>query len=64
MWLIVAYLVLAVIGNAIIYFIGLAVEQVWPSASLPLYLFMFFLVLWFSWLGAVKFTEPKVAAPS
>ncbi len=64
MWLIVAYMVLAVIGNAIIYFLGLAVEQVWPAASLPIYLLMFFLVLWFSWIGAVKVTAPKVAAQS
>ena len=64
MWLIVAYMVLAVIGNAVIYFLGLAVEQVWPAASLPIYLLMFFLVLWFSWIGAVKVTAPKVAAQS
>lgn len=64
MWLIVIYVGLAVIGNAIIYFLGLAIEQMWPAVSLPAYLLMFFLVLWLSWIGAVKFTEPKVAASS
>ena len=62
MWLLVTYIVLAIVGNAVIYFIGLAVEQMWPLASLPLYLLMFFLVLWVSWLAAVKLTEPKAAA--
>ncbi len=62
MWLLVTYIVLAIVGNAVIYFIGLAVEQMWPVASLPLYLLMFFLVLWVSWLAAVKLTEPKAAA--
>ncbi len=62
MWLIVAYIVLAVIGNAVIYLIGLGIEKMWPVASLPLYLVMFFLVLWISWLGAVKFTAPRSAA--
>jgi hypothetical protein len=64
MWLLLTYLGLALVGNAIIYFIGLAVEQMWPVASLPLYLLMFFMVLWLSWLGAVKLTEPKRAAQS
>ncbi len=64
MWLLLTYIVLAVIGNAIIYFIGLGIERMWPIASLPAFLLMFFMVLWLSWLGAVKITEPKVAAQS
>lgn len=62
MWLMLIYLGLALTGNAVIYFIGLAVELIWPVASLPLFLLMFFLVLWVSWILAVKLTEPKVAA--
>jgi hypothetical protein len=61
MWLLITYLVLAIVGNGIIYVIGLGIERVWPVASLPVYLLMFFLVLWISWLAAVKLTEPKVA---
>jgi hypothetical protein len=61
MSLILAYIAFAVTGNAIIYFIGLGIERMWPVASLPAYLLMFFVVLWLSWLGAVKVTEPKVA---
>lgn len=62
MGLILAYIALAIIGNAVIYFIGLGIERMWPAASLPLYLLMFFVVLWVSWLGAVKFTAPRSAA--
>jgi hypothetical protein len=61
MWLMAAYIGLALIGNAIIYFIGLAIERVWPAGSLLIYLMMFFLVLWFAWLGAVRITAPKPA---
>ena len=64
MWLMLIYIGLALLGNAVIYVVGLAVEQALPAASLPIYLVMFFLVLWLAWLGAVKFTEPKVAAQS
>jgi hypothetical protein len=62
MWLLLAYIGLTVIGNAIIYFLGLIVEQVWPVASLPVFLVMFFVMMWVAWLAAVKLTEPKAAA--
>lgn len=61
MWLILAYTALAIVGNALIYFIGLGIEQVWPTASLPLYLLMFFGVLWAAWIVAVKITAPRSA---
>jgi len=59
MRLLVTYIVLAVIGVAIIYFVGLAIERMWPVASLPFFLLMFFAVLWLAWIAAVKLTEPK-----
>jgi hypothetical protein len=61
MRLLVTYIVLAVIGIAIIYVIGLGIERMWPIASLPAFLLLFFSVLWLSWLAAVKLTEPKAA---
>ena len=64
MWLITIYLALALAGNAVIYLIGLAIERVWPIASLPAFLVLFFLVLWFSWIAAVRLTAPKAAAQS
>ncbi len=62
MWLLLTYVGLVLIGYAIIYFLGLLVEQVLPVASLPMFLLMFFMVMWLSWLAAVKLTAPKVAA--
>ena len=62
MGLLLTYIGLTVVGNGIIYFLGLLVERMWPVASLPLFLLMFFAVMWFAWIVAVKLTEPKVAA--
>jgi hypothetical protein len=62
MWLLLTYVGLVLIGNAIIYFLGLLVERVLPVASLPMFLLMFFVVMWLAWLAAVKLTAPKVAA--
>jgi len=62
MWLLLTYVGLVVAGNAIIYFLGLLVERVLPVASLPLFLLMFFVVMWVAWLAAVKLTAPKAAA--
>ncbi len=61
MRLLLTYIVLVLIGIAIIYVIGLGIERMWPIVSLPAFLFMFFAVMWLSWLAAVKLTEPKVA---
>lgn len=62
MWLLITYIGLSLIGNALIYFLGLIVEQVWPVASLPVFLLMFFVVMWVAWLAAVKLTAPKAVA--
>ena len=62
MWLLLTYIALAVIGNGLVYLVGLVIERVWPIASLPAFLFMFFAVMWFAWIAAVKLTEPKATA--
>ena len=62
-WLIVVYLVLMITGDILDYLIGLVVERVWPQASLPVFLGLYFLFLWIAWLIAVKLTEPKVKTP-
>ena len=59
MGLLVTYIALAIVGNIVIYFIGLLVEQVLPAASLIVYLTLFFVVLWVSWILSVKLTAPK-----
>ena len=59
MSLLVTYLILAVVGSGAVYLTGLAVEKVWPAASLPVFLLLWFAMLWFIWLLAVKLTSPK-----
>jgi len=60
-WLIVVYLVLMITGDILDYLIGLVVERVWPQASLPVFLGLYFLFLWVAWILAVKITEPQKA---
>jgi hypothetical protein len=57
--LIVYYVVFMILGDLADYFIGLVVERVWPQASLPVFLGLYFFFLWVAWIGAVKMTEPK-----
>jgi hypothetical protein len=61
MKLIVYYVALATIGDLIAVAIGYLLEQVLPWLSLPVFLFMFFAVLWGAWSLAVRMTEPKIA---
>jgi len=67
MWLIVVYLMFMIIGDVADYLIGTVVERVWPAASLPIFLGLYFFFLWLSWILAVRVTEPKAtgrAAPA
>jgi len=63
--LIVYYLVFMITGDLSAYFIGLVVERSFGShASLIVFLTLYFLFLWISWLLAVRVTEPKSAKPA
>ena len=47
-------------GDALAYLIGRFVEYEWGSnASLVVFLTLYFLILWVSWILAVWITEPK-----
>ena len=59
MKLITYYIVLSVIANLGAIALCLAVEKVVPWASLPIFLTLFFVILWAAWILAVKMTEPK-----
>jgi hypothetical protein len=59
MKLITYYIVIALIANIAVIALCLAIEQVVPWASLPIFLTLFFLILWAAWILAVKLTEPK-----
>lgn len=59
MGLLVVYIGLVIVGDLAAYLIGLSVERYWPTASLPVFLFLYFLFLWVAWVLAVKITAPK-----
>jgi uncharacterized membrane protein len=65
MLLIVYYVIFMIAGDFAAYFIGLAVEYEWGSqASLIVFLALYFLFLWVSWLLAVWMTKPRGATQS
>jgi hypothetical protein len=61
MKLITYYIALSLIANIAAVALCLAIEKVVPWASLPIFLSLFFVILWAAWLLAVKLTEPKSA---
>jgi hypothetical protein len=60
MSLLIVYVGLVIMGNLIAYFVGLVIERTVPVASLPVFLAMYFLFLWVSWVIAVRITAPRV----
>ena len=63
--LIVYYLVLVIVGDLAAYLIGLGTEHAFGGyVSLLVFLALYFLVLWISWILAVRLTAPKPAAPA
>jgi len=62
--LIAYYVVFMVAGDVADYLIGLVVEQIWPQASLAIFLALYFVFLWVAWLLAIKVTEPKQVKPA
>ncbi len=60
MQLIVYYVVFMISGDIAAYLIGLVVEREFGShVSLIVFLALYFLFLWISWLLAVRMTQPK-----
>ena len=50
---------LMIVGDIIAYLVGSVVERMAPTASLAVFLGMYFFLLWLAWIIAVKVTEPK-----
>ena len=61
MWILIVYVLIVVVGEAVVVAIGLALDRMYPLASLPVSLSLFFAVLAFGWPLAVCWTEPKHA---
>jgi hypothetical protein len=61
MWIMVVYILIVVVAEFIVVAIGLVLDRIYPALSLPVSLSLFFAVLWFGWVLAVRWTEPKRA---
>ena len=59
MWILSVYVLIVVISESIVVTIGLVLDRIFPALSLPVSLSLFFAVLWFGWILAVRLTEPK-----
>jgi hypothetical protein len=65
MLLIVYYVIFMIAGDFVAYFIGLTVEYEWGSyVSLIVFLALYFLSLWVSWVLAVWMTKPRATIQS
>ena len=64
MWIMVVYILIVAVNELIVVTIGLVLDRIAPIASLPVSLTLFFAVLWFGWLLAVRWTEPKQSKKS
>jgi hypothetical protein len=59
MWILIVYVLIVVLGESVGVTIGLTLDRIYPLASLPVSLPLFFAVLAFGWPLAVRWTEPK-----
>jgi hypothetical protein len=60
--LIIYYVAFMIVGDFAAYLLGLFTEYEWGSfASLMVFLSLYFLSLWISWVLAVWFTRPRPA---
>jgi hypothetical protein len=62
MKLIVYYIALLLMGEVVAVLLCLWIETIWPAVSMPLFIALYFLVLWVAWIVAVRVTEPAPAA--
>jgi hypothetical protein len=58
MKLIIYYVAIALVADIVAVLLCLAIEKVWPAASLPIFLGLYFAILWGAWVAAVRLTEP------
>ena len=66
MTLLIYYVAMSLAGDLVACILCLWIERFWPAASLPIFLALYFGILWAAWLLAVRVTEPKAtrAAPA
>jgi TctA family transporter len=61
MKLIIYYVGIVLVSDVVAVVLCLAIEEMWPAASLPIFLGLYFAILWGAWAAAIRLTEPKVS---
>jgi TctA family transporter len=61
MKLIIYYVGIVLVCDVVAVILCLAIEEMWPAASLPIFLGLYFSILWGAWVAAIRLTEPKVS---
>jgi len=59
MRLIVYYLALSLAADVVAVLLCLWIELYWPAASMPIFIGLYFGILWGAWVVAVRLTEPQ-----
>ena len=59
MTLLLYYIVLVAVLDVAAIALCLMVEQVFPALSMPIFLILFFGILWLAWIISVRLTEPR-----
>jgi hypothetical protein len=59
MKIIIYYVTITLAADVVAVLLCLAIERFWPAASLPIFLGLYFAILWGAWVAAVRMTEPK-----
>jgi hypothetical protein len=61
MTLLIYYVSIVLVLDVMSAFLCLLIEQFAPAASLPIFLGLYFTVLWAAWILAVRISAPKTA---
>ena len=59
MRLIIYYVALAIAADLVAVIMCLWIERFWPAGSMPIFIGLYFAILWAAWVAAVRLTEPK-----
>jgi len=61
MSLLVYYVALLLAADAVAVLLCLWIEMFSPAASMPIFIGLYFVILWAAWVVAVRLTEPRKA---
>ena len=64
MTLIIYYLALVLLADVAAVLLCLWIERFLPAASLPIFLSLYFAILWVAWVLAIRLSEPKATTTS